>query len=66
MPQVFLQELQIQLNTIDARLREIEDAAYQGAFSPPCRKQDEAEYRKLKKRRRQIQQKIIFYEPKAK
>ena len=59
----YISELQIQINHIDARLKQIANWADQGQFSKPYTKQTKAEYLRLKERRKVIQQRIIDYEP---
>ena len=59
---VYLSELRIQIETIDGRIAELEDAAYAGALGPRFRPEDRPEAKRLLARKKEIQQRIIYYE----
>lgn len=58
----FLSELLKQLDLIKDKIQELEDAAYKGALSPRFRAKDLETARKLIKRRKDIEEKIIEYD----
>lgn len=58
----FLSELLKQLELIKDKIQELEDAAYKGALSPRFRPKDIEIARKLIKRRKAIEEKIIEYD----
>lgn len=60
---VYISELKYQIETIDRRILELEDAVSGGALGPRFRKEDRAEAAGLLKRRKAIQTKIINFEP---
>lgn len=60
---VYLSELKIQIEVIDRRIAELEDQASGGALDPRFRRKDKEEAAALLKRRREIENKIINYEP---
>jgi hypothetical protein len=60
---IYLSELKVQIETIDARIAELEDAAYAGALGPRFRPKDREEAKKLLARKKELQQKIIYYDP---
>jgi hypothetical protein len=61
MAKVYLSELQKQLELINQKLQELEDAAYQGALSPRFRKQDILRAKGLLKRKAEVEDEIINF-----
>jgi hypothetical protein len=60
---IFISELKSQIEIINRRLDEIADRAYQGQLSRPYVDQDKQEYFRLLKRRRELEDRVINYEP---
>lgn len=59
----YLSELKIQIEVIDRRLAALEDKAYQGALSRRFKPEDKEEAKKLLARKKELENRIIFYEP---
>lgn len=62
-PRLYVSELKIQIEMIDARLHELEGKATGGAMDPRYLPEDAAEVKRLIARRKEIQNRIINYEP---
>lgn len=62
MTKLYLSELKAQLDVVKDRLRTLENRAPQSAYSDRFRECDKEEAVKLAKRKREIEQRIIFYE----
>ena len=62
MAKIFLSELQKQLDLVKEKLQELEESAYKGALSPRFRKQDLPMASALLKRKKELEQRIIFYD----
>lgn len=63
MAHVYLSELQKQLDLVNEKVRELEEASYTGALSPRFRKQDIERARMLLARRKVLEERIINYDP---
>lgn len=59
---LFLSELQKQLELVNQKLTELEDAAYTGALSARFRSKDVPQARALLRRKKVLEERIIFYD----
>lgn len=59
----YISELKIQLELVKQKIAELEDAAAEGVLSPRFRPEDKERAKRLIERRKQLEDRIIFYDP---
>jgi hypothetical protein len=59
----YISELKIQLELVKQKIAELEDAAAEGVLSPRFKPEDKERARRLIERRKQLEDRIIFYDP---